>query len=414
MKPAFRASSDFPGSIEPCRKVVDRCVQRWVWLAGILLAGSQSVAWCDDGKRLRIATYNASLYGTQAAEVHKRIGDGNDDQAEKVAAVVQVIRPDLLLINEIDYDAEGTVAKLLAKKFFAVAQGNRDPIDYPFIYSVRSNTGLDSGLDLNNNGQTGEPSDAWGFGRYEGQYSMALFSRFPIDPSSVRTFQKYRWKDLPDPLRPSDPHSSDPYHEDQTWLQLRLSSKNHVDIPVRIGKQTIHVLASHPTPPVFDGPEDRNGCRNHDEIRFWVDYLAGSASGHLVDDKGTVGGLTADSHFVIMGDLNADPLDGDGRREAISQLLTHFLLRDPRPKRAGASEQDLESNLQGDPSLHTASFGDNRSLRLDYVLPSRSLKLLGSGVFWPAEGEMGHELISASDHRLVWIDVAVVNGDGNP
>ena len=36
--------------------------------------------------------------------------------------------------------------------------------------------------------------------------------------------------------------------------------------------ETVHFLVSHPTPPVFDGPEDRNGPRNYDEIRFWADY----------------------------------------------------------------------------------------------------------------------------------------------
>ena len=54
---------------------------------------------------------------------------------------------------------------------------------------------------------------------------------------------------------------------------FRLSSKSHWDVPIRIGRETVHFLVSHPTPPVFDGPEDRNGTRNHDEIRFWADYV---------------------------------------------------------------------------------------------------------------------------------------------
>ncbi len=54
---------------------------------------------------------------------------------------------------------------------------------------------------------------------------------------------------------------------------LRLSSKSHWDIPLQIGGAIVHVLTAHPTPPVFDGPEDRNGCRNHDEIRLWSDYI---------------------------------------------------------------------------------------------------------------------------------------------
>ncbi|MDQ3106173.1 MAG: GAF domain-containing protein, partial [Actinomycetota bacterium] len=49
---------------------------------------------------------------------------------------------------------------------------------------------------------------------------------------------------------------------------LRLSSKSHWDVTLNIGGTLVHALVSHPTPPVFDGTEDRNGKRNHDEIRF--------------------------------------------------------------------------------------------------------------------------------------------------
>ena len=67
---------------------------------------------------------------------------------------------------------------------------------------------------------------------------------------------------------------------------LRLSSKTHVDVPVATSAGTLHILASHPTPPVFDGPEDRNGRRNHDEIRLFADYVDPDRSAYLVDDRG--------------------------------------------------------------------------------------------------------------------------------
>jgi len=44
-------------------------------------------------------------------------------------------------------------------------------------------------------------------------------------------------------------------------------------------------------------------------------------------------------------------------------------------------------------------------MRVDYVLPARTLSVLGSGVFWPAEGSAEHAWIDASDHRLVWVDL---------
>ena len=44
-------------------------------------------------------------------------------------------------------------------------------------------------------------------------------------------------------------------------------------------------------------------------------------------------------------------------------------------------------------------------LRVDYVLPSRSLKIVRSGVFWPPAGDPASALLDASDHRLVWVDI---------
>lgn len=363
----------------------------------------------EEAATLRIATYNVSLYGKKANEIRDRLSDGKDLQAEKIAAVVQAIRPDILLLNELDFDADAVIAKSLAEKFFAVPQGDGKPVEYPFVRALASNTGVDSGLDLNHNGQGGEPNDAWGFGVYPGQYAMAVFSRFPIDDQAIRTFQKYRWKDFPGALRPVDPTTDETYDDDPTWSQLRLSSKNHVDLPIHIGDLTLHVLASHPTPPVFDGPEDRNGCRNHDEIRFWTDYLEGPSAEHLIDDRGLAGGLSEHASFVVMGDLNADPADGDGRREAILALLRHRRLSDPQPRSEGAVEamtaKSTSGKRKGDPALHTASFGRNGNMRLDYVLPSRSLQLLGSGVHWPKQDDPQRAMIDASDHRLVWIDV---------
>jgi len=303
---------------------------------------------------MKIATYNASLYGKVAGEIRDRLSDGKDSQAEKVAAIVQTVRPDILLINEIDYDGDNETAKLLADNFFSKPQGDRKAINFPYLYVAPSNTGLDSGLDLNNNGKKGEPSDAWGFGRYPGQYSMAIFSRFPIDINAIRTFQKYRWSELPDALRPVDPQSGEFYYDDQTWGSMRLSSKNHIDVPIVVNQRTIHLLASHPTPPVFDGPEDRNGCRNHDEIRFWIDYMAGKMSKHLIDDNQKRGGIAQDASIVIIGDLNADPADGDGRHQAIKSLLNHQRLQDPQPKNEGGLHRKFDG--KGEPSQDTARF----------------------------------------------------------
>ncbi|WP_413432145.1 endonuclease/exonuclease/phosphatase family protein [Crateriforma spongiae] len=351
---------------------------------------------------LRIATFNVSLYGKAPGQMMERLADGKDQQAERIAAIVQTVRPDVLLLNEIDFDEDAATVNALNDLFFAVGNTEREGHRFEHVRSFPSNTGVDSGLDLDDNGQPGQPNDAWGYGVYEGQYAMAVLSRFPIDDEQIRTFQTLRWASMPDPQVPVDPKSGETYYDEDVWNQLRLSSKNHVDVPVRIGERTLHVLASHPTPPVFDGPEDHNGCRNHDEIRFWTDYLDGSSDAWMIDDAGLQGGFDSDDPFVIMGDLNADPVRGDGRREAIINLLEHDRTTDPQPIGAAVAEKEPSDSV----SPHaTADFGRNGWMRVDYVVPDQSLELRDSGVFWPGPDSPQRYWITASDHRLVWIDV---------
>jgi hypothetical protein len=199
---------------------------------------------------------------------------------------------------------------------------------------------------------------------------------------------------------------------------VRLSSKSHWDVPIEIGRRTVHFLVSHPTPPVFDGPEDRNGRRNFDEIRLWADYITPGRAGYLYDDAGRRGGLKPGSLFVIAGDQNSDPNDGDSIPGAVQQLIDHPLVRDPLPASAGAVEQTL---LQGGVNLthrtpaqyDTADFAEPPgNLRADYVLPRKSLQVIRSAVFWPTTADPLFRLVGVfpfptSDHKLVWVDLRV-------
>ncbi len=350
---------------------------------------------------LRIATYNVSLYGKKSGEIADRLKSGMDSQARSIAAIVQTVRPDILLLNEIDYEPDASTATMLRDLYFAVGSGELEPVIYPYVYSAASNTGIDSQLDLDANSRMGEVADAWGYGVYPGQYAFAIFSRFPIEQDSIRTFQKFPWSQLPGALRPMNPSDGRSYYQDELWQALRLSSKNHVDVPINFGGRMIHILASHPTPPVFDGPEDRNGCRNHDEIAFWKHYIEGSTA--LADDVGVSGGLNSDATFVIMGDLNSDPDEGGSRPEAIRSLLDHLRITDPQPQRL-STDDTTPANERCD----TADFGSVGHLRVDYVLPSSDLQVTGANVFWPTKDKAESRWIHASDHRLVWID-AVLN-----
>lgn len=367
-----------------------------------------------DSSPLRLATFNVAMEEQQAGQLLARLSGGADPRAQRIAAIIQHLRPDVILLNEIDYDPEGRVATIFQQEYLERGQFGQAPIEYPYRILDEVNTGVPSGLDVDGDGQVALPGDGWGFGRFPGQYGMLLLSRFPIDHAAARSFRLLRWAEMPGALQPVDPETGDPWYPEATWRALRLSSKSHWDVPVDAGGLRIHVLAAHPTPPVFDGPEDRNGRRNHDEIRLWADYLDPQGGAWIVDDRGRPGALAADAHFVILGDYNADPVDGDSVPGAIQQLLDHPRVRaEPAPRSSGggaaAARLDGGANAtqRGDPAHDSGRFNPERvgNLRLDYALPSRSLRILANGVFWPAPGEPGSDWVEASDHRLVWVDV---------
>lgn len=356
---------------------------------------------------LRIATWNVSFYGDPPDGLRARM-DAQDPKLAAVARVIQQLRPHILLLNEFDYDPQAALAERYQRDWLAQPQGDAEAISYPYRYTAAVNTGMPSGLDLDGDGRSDGPGDAWGFGRYPGQYGMLVLSQFPIDTQAVRSFQQQRWADLPGALAPQLPGVDTPWYAPEVWSQLRLSSKSHWDVPIQTPFGTLHFLVLHPTPPVFDGPEDRNGRRNHDEIRLIADYTHPDPqrAAWLQDDAGQRGGLAAEAAFVIAGDLNADPHDGDAWPGTMAQLLAHPRIQaTPVPTSAGGAraeaQRQRDTPLRGDPRQHTSSFG----LRVDYVLPSTDWRIVASAVHWPDDPSEAAAVEAASDHRLVWVDV---------
>ncbi len=395
-------------------------------LAAVLLGQPAQAAGRGDRGRdqtVRFATYNASLNRAAAGQLVSDLSTPTNTQARNIAEVLQRVRPDVVLLNEFDYVEDYRAVDLFRTNYLERSQQGARPIRYPYAFTAPSNTGIPTGFDLDRNGTVGGGNDAFGFGEFPGQYGMVVLSRYPIETDRVRTFQLFRWADMPGALLPDDPTTAAPadWYSPEILEVFRLSSKSHWDVPVRVGRKTVHVLASHPTPPTFDGAEDRNGTRNHDEIRFWADYVNPGSGRYIYDDEGRRGGLRPGSRFVIMGDQNADPLDGDSVNEAINQLLDSRWIRDPKPASAGAVEAARlqgGANLthRGNPAYDTADFNDNPApgnLRADYVLPSRwGLKVKDSGVFWPVRSDplsrlTGEFPFPTSDHRLVWVDLRI-------
>jgi hypothetical protein len=159
----------------------------------------------------------------------------------------------------------------------------------------------------------------------------------------------------------------------------------------------IDLLVWSATPPVFDGPEDRNGLRNRDELRLWTAVLDGTL------------GPAPGPHFVIAGNANLDPADGDGLRAAMAAFLADPRLTDPRPASAGGLAA-ADAGHAGDPALDTADWTGPGNLRVSYVLPAAAWDVGASGVLWPSPEDSAAplsagDLASAGPHRLVWVDI---------
>lgn len=298
-----------------------------------------------------------------------------DPQVDAVARVVRAADPDVVVLADVDYDLGGAALAALALRIGG----------YPYRLALRPNRGTQSGRDLDGDGRLGGPGDAFGYGEFAGKGGLAILSRLPLGHAA--DFSAMPWTALPGHLAP-----------DGTPPDQPLSTTAHWDVPVLVpGHSPLHLLVWHATPPVFDGPEDRNGRRNHDETAFWLRYLDGAL------------GRPPPRDFVLAGVANLDPADGDGRPEALMALLADPRVRDPAPASEGG-RRAADPGQGGDPGFDTADFPDDPgwpgNLRVDYVLPSASLGVAGTGVLWPGpETPLGRDVARASRHRLVWVDI---------
>ncbi|WP_299846356.1 endonuclease/exonuclease/phosphatase family protein [uncultured Roseovarius sp.] len=335
---------------------------------------------------IRIATYNTELDRGGPGLLLRDILSGDDPQVVAVSQVISRISPDILVLQRVDYDLGLKAVSALRD---AIAEQGAE---YPYIFALRPNTGLYTGLDMDGDGRVGEARDAQGYGEFAGQSGMAVLSRLPIDQTQVQDFSEMLWRDLPGAILPH--HNGQPFPSDEALAIQRLSTVGHWVVPVALENTVLDLMIFHASPPVFDGPEDRNGKRNYDEIKFWQLFLDGSL------------GPPPDGAFTLIGVANLDPMDSDGRKEAIRALLEDDRLQDPQPMRNGKVVQD-PAHI-GDPQLDTADWPEPGpgALRVDYILPSSDLVVTDAGVYWPTEGTADADLMhNASRHRLVWVDL---------
>ena len=362
-----------------------------------VLDGRPAAAQAPEGA-LRLATLNPELTRPGPGLLLRDILDGQDEQLDAAAALILRVRPDVLLLTSFDYDLGLAALSAFNERLRRGGGG------YAHLFALRPNSGLPSGLDVDGDGRRGEPEDALGYGAFSGQGGLALLSRLPIDRDGVVDFSALPWADLPGGRLPEGHAAA---------AKLPLASVAHWKVPLRSGCGRIVLLLWRAGSPAFDGPEDLNGLRNRDQNLFWLRYL-----------DGELPWPPPEAPFVLMGDANLDPADGDGHRSAIRALLADPRLQDPAPRaqrgvRAAARQGGANETQTGDPALDTADWSDAPgpgNLRVDYLLPAAGLKVLGSGLEWADAGADtaaggGAPLLR---HALVWADIAWPVASGCP
>jgi hypothetical protein len=337
-----------------------------------------------------VATWGAELSRDGPGLLLRDIARGSDPQVAAALDVIATVAPDVLLLTDFDHDPGGEALAVFRARLAAA------DIDYPHAVSLPSNAGLPSGFDLDGDGRLGTARDAQGFGRFRGDGAMVLLSRLPVGGAGVRDLSELIWRDVPGAVLPRG-DGGGPFPSAEAQAVQRLSSTGHWIVPLRRpGGGRLTLLAYAATPPVFDGPEDRNGLRSADESRLWLRVLDGAL------------GPAPEAPLVILGRANIDPDDGEGPKEAIRALLSDERLQDPRPRSAGGRDA-ADPGHRGDPALDTAEWpaadGGPGNLRVDFLLPSADLSVVSAGVHWPAGA--AEPVRAASRGRLVWVDIAL-------
>ncbi|MEM9709312.1 MAG: endonuclease/exonuclease/phosphatase family protein [Pseudomonadota bacterium] len=367
-------------------------------LIGALAAGAVAA------EPIRVATFNVELAREGPGLLLRDIRRGDSEDIAVAAGIIAHITPDILHLTSFDYDAGGQAlgafARLIAER----------GVDYPYAFALAPNTGVPTGLDLDGDGRLGGPGDAQGYGRFRGHGGMAILSRWPIAAADAVDLSGLLWAEFPGASVPD-------IFGQKTRNALRLSTTGHWDVPVKTPSHgSVRLLAFYATPPVFDGPEDRNGRRNHDEAALWRAWLDGALEGAPPEER-----------FVIIGDANLDPKDGDGRPSALKALIADPRIQDPEPRSDGgtaaADQGGANRGHRGDPALDTADWADTPAdtkpgnLRVDYVLPSADWRVVEAGVFWPPPDDPNAALLGSrergggSRHRLVWVDIEPAEGN---
>ena len=221
----------------------------------------------DGDRSVRFQTFNASLNRTVAGELVADLSTPDDPQAATVAEIIQRTRPDVLLLNEFDFVPERGGRRPVPGQLPRGGPQRRpaDPLPlrvhravqhrHPERSRPRQQRHPSVVATTRSGSATSPATSAW---PSSASTRSTTSTRGPSRSSAGRT--------CPDAMLPDDPATDAPadWYSPEELEVVRLSSKSHWDLPIRIGHKTVHFLVSHPTPPVFDGAR---GPQRHPQLR---------------------------------------------------------------------------------------------------------------------------------------------------
>lgn len=329
-----------------------------------------------------------------------KLVDAQNAQLNMATRIIRGLGPDLLSINEVQYDlpdvpttglpGTGDNMKRLVERT-GLTSGMADAS--PWSYALApANTGKRAlrkpdgsyATDPNGPGAAGL-ADVISFGTFPGQYSTGFATRLSIERRTVHTDLKWADWDASLELGTLTLPNDQPAPAD-----MELFDKNFNDTTVLLEGRTAHFITFHTVPAFgFGGSAALNIARNKAQLEFLEWYLLGecdpeNSQSAVKRCETSIRPLVDGTPFIAVGDLNVNWGTPDGGAEALQRMLTSDRVhgwRAPNP------DFRFQSQVGTDKSYITymsdgVDLGKLQS-ELDYFIVSKQFRIASGKVAAP-------------------------------
>lgn len=327
-----------------------------------------------------------------------KITNQNDAQVTRALQNLRELNPDIVSINEIQYDLPnvptqglpGTgdnMRRLLERAKFPGGVSGWSFNLAPANTGKRAKKKANGNYEIDPNSPDGRKNaDQVSFGTFPGQYSTGFGTRFKVKGKVVVTDTLWKEWDpnflslglkLPDgTAAPED---------------MELFDKNFNDVVIDLDGHDVHVVTFHTVPAFgFGGSATLNIARNAAQLSFLKWYLLGECDNGACKASG-VEPLPAGTAFIAIGDLNVDWGTDSPGAKVIESLLKHERVNNFRaenkdwkfklePLEPGKKETDRRARV-----TYMSDGVDLGKLQseLDYFIVSKELKIDSGRVYAP-------------------------------